>query len=221
MGNKTTNKKQIAYEFLKSRIVGGDYWPGRRIIIDQVAKELKLSIIPVREAIRQLEADGLIQYKAYSGAVVSQINEEEYLETLTVLALLDGYATALSAKFITLDDITQLERINEEMHNALYAFEFEKLGRINRSFHELIYDHCGNGVLKEQIRQAWQRMDCVWEASFNLMPQRAKQSIEEHQQIIHMLKEQASLQDIEAFARQHKLKTGKTLQKQKKETSHV
>ncbi|MDQ7864069.1 GntR family transcriptional regulator [Peribacillus frigoritolerans] len=80
----------------------GTYGSGQRIIIDQTAKELSLSPIPVREAIRQLESDGLIQYKPYSGAVVTSINESEYIETLSVLSLLEGYAAALSS--LTMND---------------------------------------------------------------------------------------------------------------------
>jgi DNA-binding GntR family transcriptional regulator len=218
MKSQTNNisKKQLAYEFIRSRIVDGIFGPGHRIVIDQVAKELKLSIIPVREAIRQLEADGLIQYKPYSGAIVSIINETEYLETLSVLAVLEGYATALGSKNMTKDSLERLDQLNEKMNEALYNFEFEQFGELNREFHTIIYGFCGNAFLQEEIRQAWERLGRVRQAGFTFVPQRARKSVEEHAQIIQMLKEQSPASLIEDFVRQHKLNTAKAFQDRKK-----
>ncbi|BCJ85567.1 GntR family transcriptional regulator [Effusibacillus dendaii] len=217
MENLKTNisKTQYAYEFIRSRIVDGSYGPGHRIVIDQIARELNLSAIPVREAIRQLESDGFIQYKPYSGAIVSMINETEYLETLSVLAVLEGYATALGSKTIAKEGISDLEKMNEEMNEALYNFEFEQFGELNRKFHMIIYECCGNSYLKEQIEQTWQRMARVRQSGFTFVPQRARESVEEHARIIEMMKERAPFEDIEAFARQHKLNTAKAFQNRK------
>ncbi|TCZ77761.1 GntR family transcriptional regulator [Paenibacillus albiflavus] len=208
----SVNKKQLAYDYIRSQIVNEVFGPGYRIVIDQIAKELKLSIIPVREAIRQLEADGLIQYKPYSGAIVSKINEEEYLETLAVLAVLEGYATSLSSKLMDADSIKQLEEINQSMSDALYDFEFEEFGELNRKFHAVIIEYCGNEYLKEQIRQTWERLNRVRKSGFTFMPKRARDSIKEHAQIIDMIKTQAS---DEQFVRQHKLNTVKAFKDRK------
>jgi DNA-binding GntR family transcriptional regulator len=220
MENQKNNisKTQYAYEVIRSRIVDGIYGPGHRVVIDQIARELKLSAIPVREAIRQLEADGFIQYKPYSGAIVSKINESEYLETLSVLAVLEGYATALSSKTITQDDVKRLETVNEEMNEALFNFEFEQFGELNRKFHSIIYERCGNSYLKEEIQQAWQRMSQVRQFGFTFVPQRARESVKEHARIIQMMKERAPFAEIEEFARQHKLNTAKAFQERKVES---
>lgn len=213
---KNISKTQYAYETIRSRITEGVFGPGHRIVIDQIAKELKLSAIPVREAIRQLEADGFIQYKPYSGAIVSMIDETEYLETLSVLAILDGYATALSSKVITEQRLTSLAEINREMDESLYNFEFERFGELNRKFHSVIHDNCGNSYLTEAIRQASQRIDRVRRSVFTFVPQRARESIREHTRMIEMLREQASSAEIEEFARQHKLNTVRAFQNRKK-----
>ncbi|GAB6891676.1 hypothetical protein JCM14450A_26820 [Geobacillus stearothermophilus] len=71
METKAKNKTQLAYEYILSRIENGVYGPGYRVVIGQIARELGLSSIPVREAIRQLEAEGLVEFKPYTGAVVS------------------------------------------------------------------------------------------------------------------------------------------------------
>jgi DNA-binding GntR family transcriptional regulator len=207
MESKTKNKTQIAYEYILSRIENGVYGPGYRIVIDQIARELSLSSIPVREAIRQLEAEGWIQYKPYTGAVVSNINEKEYLETLSVLAVLEGYATALSSSNMKEGMIEQLAELNKKMEQALQEFDFEQFSELNYEFHALIYEHCGNAYLEEQIKQIWQRMKRIRAYGFTFVPQRAKESIKEHEEIIRLLKEQAPRNEIEDFVRQHKLNT--------------
>jgi DNA-binding GntR family transcriptional regulator len=201
------NKTQIAYEYILSRIENGLYGPGYRIVIDQIARELSLSSIPVREAIRQLEAEGWIQYKPYTGAIVSNINEKEYLETLSVLAVLEGYATALSSSNMKEGMIQQLTELNKKMEQALQEFDFERFSELNYEFHALIYKHCGNAYLEEQIKQIWQRMRRIRAYGFTFVPQRAKESIKEHEEIIRLLKEQAPRNEIEGFVRQHKLNT--------------
>ena len=109
------NKRQYAYKVIRTRIVDGTYAPGQRIIIDQIAKEVGSSHIPVREAIHQLESDQLIEFKPNIGAIVRGIDNELYMETLHVLALLEGHATALSAPLITSEGIEKLDNINKEM----------------------------------------------------------------------------------------------------------
>lgn len=209
--NQTTNqsisKTQYAYETLRARIIDGTYGPGQRLVIDQIAKELGSSTIPIREAIRQLEADGLIQYKAYSGAIVSAINEKEYIEVMSVLAVLEGHATALSAQNMNALHFEKLQQINAQMDEALNQFDFEKFGQLNRQFHSTIYEECGNMFLQEEIRQAQERLDRVRKSIFTLVPRRARQSIEEHSIIINMFKVNAPPNKIEEVVRQHRLNT--------------
>ena len=212
---KRQNKQQMAYEFLRSKIVSGEWGPGYRIVIDQVARDLGISTIPIREAIRQLEADGFIEYKPYSGAIVSGINETEYLESLSVLAVLEGFATALSARRISEEHIRELERINAVMKAAVDDFDFEQFGALNRRFHTVIYHHCGNQFLIETVLQIWKQMDRIRRSVFNLVPKRAQQSIEEHETIIRMLREKAPQEEIEKFVREHKLNTMRAFLKYK------
>src|SRR5699024_9862938 len=125
INNKKLNKRQYAYQVIRSRILDGKYVPGQRIVIDQIAKEVNSSHIPVREAIHQLESEQLIEYKPNIGAVVKGINNTVYMETLEVLATLEGYATALSAEHIDEQGIDELHRINNEMEKCLKNYELD------------------------------------------------------------------------------------------------
>lgn len=201
------SKSQYAYEFIREKIIDGIYGPGQRIIIDQIAKELGTSTIPIREAIRNLESDGLIQYKAFSGAVVSAINETEYIEILSVIAVLEGYAASLSASHLTRRNFEELVILNDRMNEALQDFELEKFTQLNRKFHSIIFEKCGNAFLLEEIRQTQQRLDRVRSSIFTIMPQRARQSIDEHAIIIDILKGNESSSKIEEVVRQHRINT--------------
>jgi DNA-binding GntR family transcriptional regulator len=213
MNTEKINKKNYAYDTIRSRILEGFYAPGQRIVIDQIAKELKLSIIPVREAIRQLEADGLVHNKPYSGPVVNTINEKEYLDTLCVLAVLEGYATALSAANMTPAIIERLKQINNGMKEALEEFDFELFGELNRKFHATILDICGNTYLQDEIRRVGERMDSVRKSVFTFMPARTKYSVKEHDDLIELFETQAPFAKVEEYAREHKMNTVRAFQK--------
>ncbi|OZM58738.1 GntR family transcriptional regulator [Lottiidibacillus patelloidae] len=209
------SKQQAAYQKIRTRILDGTYSPGYRIVIDQLAKEFKASAIPIREAIRQLEADGLIQFKPYSGAIVTPINENEYIETLSVLAVLEGYATALASNFMTEKAIDELRTINQNMVRSLESFDFLSFGKLNRDFHATSIQYCDNKFLVENIKQTWNRIDSIRRMGATFVPTRAKQSISEHEEIISMLERKATPFEIEQFVREHKMNTVKSFDDRK------
>ena len=214
------SKHQYAYNTLRSRILEGTYSPGYRIVIDQIAKELSLSAIPVREAIRNLEADDLIEFIPYKGAIVKQINEDEYVETLTAVAVLEGYATRLSSKYLPDDKIMELQALNKKMMEAVEQFDFPQFGKLNRNFHNLIYEYCNNQFLTETIHQAQKRLDSIRKMGAAFLQIRPKESIDEHEQIINMIKEKQPLDKIEDVARKHKMNTAESFKKRKHEHPH-
>lgn len=205
--NKKLNKRQYAYQVIRSRILDGTYVPGQRIIIDQIAKEVNSSHIPVREAIHQLESEQLIDYEPNIGAIVKGINDSVYMETLQVLALLEGYATALSAPAIDEEGIERLKEINARMNNHLQNYELDKIADVNKEFHYCIYDYCPNELLINTIKEMWERLDLVRHSGFHFFPQRTPYSIKEHEKMIELIHQNADSAEIEQFARKHKLNT--------------
>jgi DNA-binding GntR family transcriptional regulator len=85
---------------VKARIVEGTYTPGYRLVLAKIAEDLGFSVVPVREAIRRLEAEGLVKFERNVGATVSGIDPTEYLYTMQTLSIVEGAATALSAPLI-------------------------------------------------------------------------------------------------------------------------
>lgn len=201
------NKRQYAYKVIRTRIVDGTYSPGQRIVINQIAKEVGSSHIPVREAIHQLESEQLLEFRPNVGAIVKGIDNRLYQESLEVLALLEGYATSISATNITAHGISKLKEINLEMQTMLENYELDKLGALNREFHFHIYSFCPNQLLIKNIEETWGRLDIVRQAGFTFYPKRTPQSIEEHAYLIKLMESNASSLHIEEYARNHKLKT--------------
>lgn len=206
------NKRQYAYHVIRSRIVDGTYTSGQRLVIDQIAKEVQSSHIPVREAIHQLESEKLIEYRPNVGAIVIGINKESYMQNLEVLAVLEGYATALSAPHITEETIEQLQNVNAQMERYLKEYEIDKVSEMNRLFHYTIYQSCPNTNLTETIKQLWERLDIVRKNGFTFFPQRTPHSIGEHEQLIELIIAREPFETIERAARLHKLNTLRAFQ---------
>ncbi|SFL47213.1 GntR family transcriptional regulator [Salibacterium qingdaonense] len=201
------NKTKYAYTVIKDRILDGTYAPGQRIILDQIAKEIGSSHIPVREAIRRLEADNLIEYRPNAGALVLSIDEKVYKQTLEMLAVLEGYATKLSIGHMNDEHIEEIKAINEDMKECLQRYDLNRFSELNKSFHFAIYSHCPNQLLVEDIRASWEKLDTVRSAGFAYFPMRAPYSVEEHDQLIDLIEDPPTNDAVEAFARQHKLNT--------------
>ncbi|WP_371379252.1 GntR family transcriptional regulator [Sporomusa aerivorans] len=214
---KNISKTEYAFKVIHARILQGVYEPGDRIVIDQIAKELAISHIPVREALRQLEADGLVTYKQNIGPVVQSFNEEEFSQVMVVLAILEAYATATGAFALSRDTIKKLEKINADSKIAINDLDFEEYGRLNHEFHAIIMGQCGNAYLQELIQQAWQRLTQTRRTIFLFIPKRIKSSHEEHEKLVEMFKNKASGEEIEAFVRTHRMNTIKAIQERKKD----
>ncbi|MCL6625865.1 GntR family transcriptional regulator [Alicyclobacillus shizuokensis] len=201
------NKQEQAYEWIKSRIMDGTFGAGYRLVIDRLARELGISAIPIREAVRRLEAEGLVEVERFSGVRVTRIDEQVYVETLSVLALLEGYATALAAPHMTEDDWEALRTINTKMEQARVSFALEEYSNLNKQFHERIWRACPNTYLVNQLKSVQERMDTVRATVFMLIPHRTTDSIAEHEELIRLMADGAGADQIESFARAHKLAT--------------
>ncbi|WP_371362077.1 hypothetical protein SRRS_33240 [Sporomusa rhizae] len=198
------SKKERAYEFLRSQILNGTYGPGYRIIIDRTCQELEVSSSPVREAIQQLVAEGLVEIIPYSGAIVKRFNECDYAEVMFVLGILEGGATALASKFLTESDLQKLEATNQSIEQAVAELDLVKAAELNVQFHAIIHERCGNNFLIGKVKQTWQRLSQLRIAGFPYTPKRIPMSIMEHKELIRLIRERAPGARIEEFIRQHK-----------------
>src|ERR1700722_12667006 len=104
-GSTIVTKQERVYQAIRERILSGAYGPGYRVVIDSLAEEFAVSALPVREAIRRLEAEGLVIYRPNAGAQVAPVDPALFEQEKTLLAVLERYATALAAPELTSDAI--------------------------------------------------------------------------------------------------------------------
>ena len=187
------NKHELAYRLIRERIVGAEYQPGQRLIIDALARDLNMSQVPIREAIRRLQAEGWIRYRHNSGPEVANIGIEQWQATMEVLAVLEGYATALAAEHVGDEDVVQLREHASDMQQALGQFDLLGFSDSNRAFHRVIYSRCPNQMLVERISETQAQLDAMRGTLFPSVPQRGADSIAEHLKLIELLEQRARL----------------------------
>lgn len=208
---KHLTKQERVYRAIRERILSGAYGPGYRVVIDAMAEEFGISALPVREAIWRLEAEGLVVYRPNAGAQVAPAEPGDFYEEMTVLAVLDGYATALAARELGEAGIARLTKITDSMVEAMERLDSLAFGRLNQEFHAVIYEHCPNAALADLLRDLARRLDAIRRTVFVQIPYRGAASVAEHRKLIRLLTAAASGSEIEAAAREHKLHTVQSL----------
>ena len=201
------SKSERAYAFIKERIENGSYTPGFRLVLGQIGKQLDVSVVPVREAIRRLEAEGLVTFERNVGAQVAMVDEREYFYTMETLSLVEGAATALSAPFVTPLDLLRAREINAEMVNCLDHFEPHRFTELNLAFHAVLFEHCPNPHILDLVHRGWKRLTVLRDSTFSFVPGRARQSVEEHERLLQLIESGAPSLEIELAARAHRTGT--------------
>ncbi len=201
------SKTDDVYALLRRRIVGGDYSAGYRLVIDALARETGVSPIPVREALRRLEAEGLVRHQPNVGAQVSGMDEDEYRELIEVLARLDGWIFSLTSPTLTSDVLSELTRLAHEMSAALEQSRLTAYDRLDGLFHRCVRDRCPNSYLKHLTERTWDRLEHGRPNVFVSIPERARESLGEHYHIVQSLREHAPGPVLEALVARHHLRT--------------
>jgi DNA-binding GntR family transcriptional regulator len=201
------SKSQRAYRFIRERIDDGRYVPGFRLVLGQIAGELEVSVVPVREAIRLLEAEGLVTFERNVGAQVALIKETEYLHTMQTLSIVEGAATSMSAPYLTADDLRRARDLNERMRQTLDDFDPHRFTALNLAFHAVLFEECPNPHILELVHRGWNRMKMLRDSSFSFVPGRARESVEEHEHLVALIEAGADPLDIELTARRHRTAT--------------
>lgn len=203
----TASKSQLAYDYIRARIDDGRYSPGYRLVLGQIAGELDMSVVPVREAIRRLEAEMLVEYVRNVGAQVALLDETEYQVTMETLSLVEGYATAIAAPRLTADHLGRAREINDRLRANLADFDPRVYTRLNLDFHAILFEKCPNEHILDLVHRGWKRMSVLRESSFSFVPERAPAAVDEHDEIVRLIESGADAAEIEHVAREHRLAT--------------
>ena len=141
-------KAELVYEKIRQAIMDGILKPGDKLETDQIAETLKVSRMPVREAIKRLQIEGFVEVKPHKEVTVAIVTIEQMRDVLSVRSALEGLAARVASIRIHDDLLNQLWSLYKEMERMVESGETEGLLIKNREFHRSIHDISANKVLQ-------------------------------------------------------------------------
>jgi DNA-binding GntR family transcriptional regulator len=201
---KWVTKADRAYEGLRQAILTGVLEPKEQINPKAIAAELGMSVIPVREALRRLEQEGLIVIKPHVGATVRELPIAELRENLLIRSELEALAVRLATPLMTKDVLNALRVLIDKMDKCIRTKHYEQFGALNRQFHMTVYDVIAERSLLKLIEQQWDQVPRA-ASVFALVPEHAITAQKEHLEIFAALKRGDAVAAAE-LTREHKLR---------------
>ena len=150
-----------AYQAISSAIARLELKPGESLTQDRLAKWLSISRTPVREALRRLEQDGIIQTAPGRGLIVAELTIKDAEDLLDMLALLDTRAAFLAAQRRSPEQAARLVAIARELQGAADRYDIESWDRIDQPFHETLLNASDNPFLRRSIEDVRRRLQRI------------------------------------------------------------
>lgn len=144
---------------LRRSILEGDLAPGAQILQDRIAESLGVSRVPVREALKMLEGEGLVSYAPHRGYFVTELDAAELTEVYEIRALLEAEAIRRALPSMGEDDYERMQEAVADMEAAEERGDIVGLTAANRRFHFAMLEPCGMPRLSRIIRQLWDSTD--------------------------------------------------------------
>jgi DNA-binding GntR family transcriptional regulator len=192
---------------LREAILGGLFKPGEWLRQQRVADQLGVSEMPVREALKKLAAEGVVEYLPYRGIRVREYSAEDVADIYKLRAFMEGMAAHSAAENINPDELDELRTLVSQMEEHLAQEDLEEHRELNRRFHTVVFTASRRAYLIHALRQLWLVFpSMLWgifpaTATERLIEQDTY-DIEEHRAIIDVLKKGNATQ-AEQVMRQH------------------
>lgn len=170
----------IVYKTLLEEIRSGQLKPSDRLREVEIAKRLGVSRTPIREAIRQLEAEGLVVHIPRQGAAIRKLEYVEVMELYEIRAVLEGASAKLAARMISEAELAKLYEMNQELArlgNAVEAFQ------VNQSFHNLL-NHAARNRFLNKAMIGFKNALLILGPTTLSDAERAESAIKEHEAIL-------------------------------------
>ena len=139
--------RDVVFNTLRDAILTGKLVPGERLMENQLAEKLGVSRTPVREALRMLELENLVELVPRKGAQVLDMSEKDIINILEVRSALEGLATSVACKKMTKEDLQQLKNMEVDFEKAVADNDVEHFVDIDEDFHDLIFAATENDKL--------------------------------------------------------------------------
>lgn len=177
---------QQAYRELKQLILTGQLQPGEKVIMSKLAEQYKISRTPLREALRQLQTEGLIIQDHTSMRIVS-INKEDFLNLYQSRLVLEKAVIELIIDLIPEEDFPRIESVLVESDKVIQQGEPYKILELNTKFHEMLLDYCPNQIMIQLLNHV-RSLLLLYRATINKKAKNNLEIVHEHKEILKALK---------------------------------
>jgi len=196
-------KQQFVYGLLRDAIIQCELPPGERLVIDELARRFQVSIIPVREALRLLQSEGLVVSVPHVGATVSPISHASVYETFAILEALEVVAARTATKKASEADIEGLAGRVSAMDRAIAGGRPVEWADLNTDFHLAIGAIARMPLLEDMLRRGFDHWDRLRRHYFRgVLARRIPQAQAEHYQLLDEIRAR-DLAAVEATLRAH------------------
>lgn len=192
-------RSRHAYHRLRDAIRDGSLKPGQRVMEVELAQWLNVSRTPVRDAIRRLEAEGMLAYEPRGGLVVARLDRQAVMELYAMREVLEGTAARLCARHAS--DMEVIELVDLVKAERELQGDAEALLRHNRRFHEAVHRGAHNRYLEKSLAAVNDSMVLLGKPLM-LLPHRAEAALTEHAEIVSCI-ERRDADAAEEAARRH------------------
>ena len=175
--------RDVVFNTLRQAILRGELKPGERLMEIQLANKLGVSRTPIREALRKLELEGLVNMVPRKGAEVADITEKSLRDVLEVRKALEELSVQLACEKITEEEIEELKRVAERFKDTLNDQDVTKIAEADVAFHDVIYTATDNqklSLLLNNLREQMYRYRVEYLKKEEAYPQ----LIAEHEELI-------------------------------------
>jgi DNA-binding GntR family transcriptional regulator len=146
-------------ERLREDLLTRSLSPGQQIVQETLAERYGVSRVPLREALKELEAEGLVTHEPHRGYFVTELNAAEMAEVYTIRALLEADAIRRACQRISDADLVHIDELRIAFEHSLATSDLESIAAANRAFHFAIFDACGLPRLVRLLRTLWDATD--------------------------------------------------------------
>lgn len=206
---KTVSKEQGVYDQLRRAIISGTLKPGQRLVPAEIADQLQVSTMPVRNTLMRLEAERLVTRAPHREYVVTHYSAKEIKELYSIRAVLDGYAGRMAAENMTASRLEELRAIVRRAERHLAEGDIDRVVASNREFHTTLYRQSGNEQLLQMIQMLRDRCD-RYRGAYYAVPGVPVQTVEEHRNVLAAL-ERGDHDAVEEVLRKDAQSTGSSL----------
>lgn len=177
--------QQVAVR-LRQRLVEGEIAPGAKLNERALCEQLQVSRTPLREAIRMLAAEGLVELLPNRGAVATQLSARDVADTFEVIAGLEAQSGELAAQRITAAQLAEIRALHYEMLAAHTRRDLSTYYRLNALIHNAVNDAAGNAVLTRTYRTVNARLQALRFRS-NFDERKWQHAVQEHERMVELL----------------------------------